>query len=240
MLVRFNKRTIVGGSTYAKDSEHDLANDLADQVVAAGNGVVVGLGEYSNEARYATDSSGTVTGLVGPDGTQYSEIHSARMNPVDAEGTRLGTIIPTSTAGTSGLFATKVLFTGSGSVVYDTLGGVADYANGRMIVPAGFRFCRVAYSVAFAANDVGWRGCRIKNSAGQNYGNQRMATVGLGATTNSQYTTPWIQIVESGGTAPNSINVGDYFELYPAQTSGGDLEAMADVASSWFSIELMR
>lgn len=76
MLVRFNKRTIVGGSTYAKDSEHDLANDLADQVVEAGNGVVVGFGAYSNEARFATDASGNVTGLVGADGKVHATLGS--------------------------------------------------------------------------------------------------------------------------------------------------------------------
>lgn len=70
MLVRFNKRTIVGGTTYSpEDGDVDLANDLADQVVAEGNGVVVGLGDYSNEARFATDASGNVIGLLGAGGS---------------------------------------------------------------------------------------------------------------------------------------------------------------------------
>lgn len=68
MLVRFNKRTIVGGTIYTPESgEVELANDIADQVVAAGNGVVVGFGAYSNEATLATDASGN-TVLVGPSG----------------------------------------------------------------------------------------------------------------------------------------------------------------------------
>lgn len=68
MLVRFNKRTIIGGTIYTPESgEVELANDIADQVVAAGNGVVVGFGAYSNEARIATDANGN-TVLVGPGG----------------------------------------------------------------------------------------------------------------------------------------------------------------------------
>lgn len=70
MLVRFNKRTIIGGTIYTPESgEVELANDIADQVVAAGNGVVVGFGAYSNEARLSTDLSGN-TVLVGAGGTE--------------------------------------------------------------------------------------------------------------------------------------------------------------------------
>lgn len=88
MLVRFNKRTIVGGTIYTPESgEVELANDIADQVVAAGNGVVVGFGAYSNEARFATDASGNVTGLVGPDGIPVIRIPSRPS--VTTEWTRL-------------------------------------------------------------------------------------------------------------------------------------------------------
>lgn len=215
---------------------------MADMLGKYGDTPGIGIDDTGFNIKGKKDASGN-TMLVEADGAAYTVIHSARMNPKDAEGSRLGTIIPTSAAGTAGLFATKVLFTGAESVIFDTLGGVADYANGRMIIPDGFRYCRVGYSMAFAANDVGWRGCRIKNSSGGNYGNQRIGTVGLGATTNSQYTSPWIMILPAGDSAisaPDSIGVGDYFELYPAQTSGGDLEAMADLASSWFHLELMR
>ncbi|MDO9007226.1 MAG: hypothetical protein Q8S73_05380 [Deltaproteobacteria bacterium] len=67
MLVKFNKRTIVGGSIYEKDSEEDIANDLADQVVRQGNGSVVGLGSMSQELHAATYANNN-TVLVGADG----------------------------------------------------------------------------------------------------------------------------------------------------------------------------
>lgn len=67
MLVRFNKRTIVGGTTYAKDAEEDIANDLADQVVRAGNGEVVGLGALSDEVSWRRNASGAYVWLT-PDG----------------------------------------------------------------------------------------------------------------------------------------------------------------------------
>jgi hypothetical protein len=64
MLVRFNKRTIVGGTTYTKDAEEDLANDLADQVVSDGNGEVIGLGEMSSEVSVQTDATTGARRLV--------------------------------------------------------------------------------------------------------------------------------------------------------------------------------
>lgn len=154
-------------------------------------------------------------------------IVAARMN---CDG--VATSIPTSTG--VGAFATKLLFN---SVVFDDLGTIADLVNSRMKIPAGYRFARVGYSVAFAVNGTGWRGCRIKNSLGANYGNMRIGAVAADATTNSIYTTPWIKI-SSPSSGPNTIAVGDYFELWPAQTSGAALDAGADLASSWFSLEL--
>ena len=150
---------------------------------------------------------------------------------MDAAG--VTTSIPNTASG-PGAFATKMMF---GTVNADTTGTIADIANGRMNIIAGFNFCRVGYTVAFDLNSVGWRGVRIKNSLGQNYGNQRLLAVASDATTNPSYTTPWLKISKVANAAPSTVMLGDYFELWPAQTSGGNLNAGADTASSWFHIE---
>lgn len=85
---------------------------------------------------------------------------------------------------------------------------------------------------------VGWRGCRVKNSAGSNYGNTRIPSAGDGATTNIGYVSPWIDI--STNSAPNSIAAGGYFEFYPSQTSGYSMLCGADLASSWVQLEVRR
>lgn len=210
----------------------------------------------------------------------------------------LSTVIPTSAA-LVGDFTTKQQFktiaVGGG---FDTTGTlIADTTNFRLNVIAGYKYCRVGYSIAFATpsiwaalttytlgqirkpvaggnyfyivttagtsgisepawgttvggttadgtvvwtchsvtEGVGWRGCRIKNSAGSNYGNQRMGAVSEGATTNASYMTPWLEI--AANSAPNKIAVGDYFDFWPAHTFGDDLASAADTASSWVSIE---
>lgn len=83
---------------------------------------------------------------------------------------------------------------------------------------------------------TGWRGCRIKNSTGANYGNLRLSTVGDGTTTNLFLATTWMRI--STNTAPDSIAPGGYFELYPTQTSGQPMTCGADTASSFAAIEI--
>lgn len=146
----------------------------------------------------------------------------------------VGTLIPNST-NPVGDYTTKCVFQG---LVYDTLGSVIDMVNSRLIIPSGFSFCRLTYNLAWGGNSVGWRGARVKNSAGQNYGNVRITSVGANASTNNNFVSAWISI--STNTAPDSIAAGDYFELWPAQTSGGDLLAGADAASSFISLELKR
>lgn len=146
-----------------------------------------------------------------------------------------GTTIPTST-NPVGDYTTKLVFQQSRR---DDLGTVIDLANSRMNIPAGFGQIRISYNLAWASNATGWRGCRVKNSAGSNYGNVRIPSVGASTTTNNNYVSPWITIQDTND-APEGIAVGSYFELYPAQTSGGDLVCGADAASSWFQVEIRR
>jgi hypothetical protein len=144
-----------------------------------------------------------------------------------------GTTIPNS-VNPAGDYTTILTFQ---SLVSDKRGDIIDLANNRLLVPHGFAWCRVLYNMAFAANATGWRGCRIKNSAGNNYGNVRIVSVGAGATTNVQCVTSWLIVSEVASLAPDQIQAGSYFELYPAQTSGGDLVCGADTASSFVQIE---
>jgi hypothetical protein len=95
----------------------------------------------------------------------------------------------------------------------------------------------VTYCVAFSGAASGWCGVRIKNAAGNNYGNRRVNFVAGDATTNPQYFTSWLEIKTDVSVAPDSIAIGDYVEFYPAQTSGYDAVAGADLASSWVMIE---
>lgn len=97
----------------------------------------------------------------------------------------------------------------------------------------------VTWTCHSASEGVGWRGCRIKDENGKNYGNQRISAVSSDATTKSIYTTPWLEIVPaySPTNAPNKIHVGAQMAVYPAQTSGDTLDAGVDLASSWFHIE---
>jgi hypothetical protein len=146
----------------------------------------------------------------------------------------VGTLIPNSVNG-AGDYNTKAIFQG---LVYDTLGTVIDMANSRLNVPSGFSFLRITYNIAWATNDIGWRGCRVKNSAGSNYGNVRIPTVGNGASTNNNFVSPWIAI--STNVAPDSVAPNSFFELYPAQNSGISLTAGVDLASSFVAMELRR
>lgn len=146
----------------------------------------------------------------------------------------VGTVIPNST-NPVGDYATRLVFQ---DTVIDTLGTIVDLANDRLLIPTGFAFCRLTYNLAWESNSTGWRGCRIKNSAGQNYGNVRIPSVGASASTNNNFTSAWIPITTN--IAPDSIAAGDYFSLYPAQTSGGNLLAGADLASSFVMLELRR
>lgn len=58
MLVRFIKRTDVLGRTYAADAEDDIDNDLAQQIEADGNGVIVGSGSRISVPHCSTDANG--------------------------------------------------------------------------------------------------------------------------------------------------------------------------------------
>lgn len=146
----------------------------------------------------------------------------------------VGTVIPTS-VNPAGDYTTKLDFQ---SEIRDDLGTVVDLANSRFVIPSGYSECRITYNLAWASNASGWRGMRVKNGAGNNYGNVRMISVGVGATSNNNYVSPWIPILSTGATAPDTINAGDYFEFWPAQTSGGDLLSGADLASSFVQIEI--
>ena len=145
-----------------------------------------------------------------------------------------GTTIPTSAAG-PGDFTTKLLFQ---TLIYDDLSTVVSMVDNRLIIPTGYRRCRINYCLAWDLNATGWRGCRIKNSVGSNYGNVRMPSVGAAASTNNSLVTSWINISSSVNVSPDTIQVGDYFEFWPAQNSGVSLICGADSASSWVSLEL--
>jgi hypothetical protein len=147
-----------------------------------------------------------------------------------------GTTVPTS-VNPVGDYTTKLIFQSS---VRDTIGNSLDLPNSRLIVPAGFARCRVSLNLAWGVNATGWRGCRVKNGAGQNYGNTRLLSVGASATTNTSFATSWLQIVQSGGAAPDSINAGDYFEFWPAHTAGVSLLCGADLASCFVQLEVSR
>lgn len=239
MLVRFNKRTIVEGMTYAKDSEHDLANDLADQVVRDGNGEVVGLGAVAHEVAAVTGPNGEQI-LTRSDGKPFLAVAKAFVGTGNAQyfTGSAGTAIPTST-NPVGDYTTKLQFMG---LVRDDIGTVVDMTNHRLIIPDGYSECRVIYNVAWAGDAVGWRGCRIKNDAGSNFGNVRILSVGASATTNTMCVTSWIKILPTGDSAiyaPNSIGVADAFSFWPAHTSTTTpLTCGADLASSFVQIEL--
>lgn len=157
-----------------------------------------------------------------------SPIATARMN---CAGTV--TSIPNTVSG-PGAFATKLLFN---SISYDTTGTIADLVNSQMNIIPGYAWCRIGYGCAFDVNAVGWRGVRIKNGVGGNYGNQRLSAVAADATTNSTFYTAWIMIVPGFATAPYSIQVNDVVNLWPAQTSGAALNAGVDTATSFLAIE---
>lgn len=221
--------------------------------------VLSGVSEYATRAEFPAIGAANALYLDQSNGLLYrwnvmtsayvgagDGIHFARMNPRDANDALAPTTFATSPVDSVGVYTDKLLFPGAPSVVADTVGGVADWENSRFVIPAGFKYCRVSYCLAFGvdttnrvASASGWRGCRIKNNGGGNYGNQRISAVSGYATTNSSYQSPWLLIVEppESSGAPNTIAVGDSLSLYPAQTSGISLPVGADLASSWFHIE---
>lgn len=96
MLVRFNKRTIVGGSVYEENSEHDLAIDLADQVVRDGNGLVVGLGAvYSPFGAYTVGPGATYSTIAAAVAAAGDRFRSRTMSPVTATFTNGSAIVTT-------------------------------------------------------------------------------------------------------------------------------------------------
>lgn len=108
--------------------------------------------------------------------------------------------------------------------------GTTVYLN----IPASATGTGVTVTATNAA--VGFRGMRVKNSAGTNYGNVRIpAILAANTTTNNNYTSPWITI--STNSAPDSIAPGDNFTFWPAQTSGATQLAGADAASSFVQLE---
>lgn len=105
-------------------------------------------------------------------------------------------------------------------------------------MPATATGTGVTVTVTNAA--VGFRGMRVKNQNGKNYGNVRIpAIAAANTTTNNNYTSPWIAIVDADAptNAPNRIAKGDYITFWPAQTSGAAQLAGADLASSFVQLE---
>ncbi len=147
MLVRFNKRTIVGGTIYTPESgEVELANDIADQVVAAGNGVVVGFGAYSNEASLSTDANGN-TVLVGA-----SANYDLTVTPSAATGAAIQAAI-------NGVYAL-----GGGTV---KLLPITYTLTAAIVTKPGVSIIGEGYAVAIASNvpedsEVLWRGTLLQ------------------------------------------------------------------------------
>lgn len=77
MLVKFRKRTQIGSTVYAHESEADLDNGTADQVIRMGLAYRIGSGERSVEAAFAFNSVGGVSGVLDPDGN----IITGRVHP---------------------------------------------------------------------------------------------------------------------------------------------------------------
>lgn len=134
-----------------------------------------------------------------------------------------------------GDFTTLLLF--NDAVIEDQSNLIVDVANSRLLVPPGAKFVRVSYSIAWAGNITGWRGCRIRNKFNHNFGNDRLLSVSAIATTNCKFSTSLLRVTGLLDYAPNTCAVDDYFQLFPAQTSGGDLNACTDTASTFFSLE---
>lgn len=72
MLVKFLKRSIIGGTIYEKDAEEDLNNDLADYLVENNFAKVIGFGTEADPSQgdtvtAQTNDDGSVS-LVGPNG----------------------------------------------------------------------------------------------------------------------------------------------------------------------------
>lgn len=144
-----------------------------------------------------------------------------------------GTLVPTGTA-----YNTKLAFQ---SIIKDTHGAIADLANSRLLVPAGYKYVRVTAVAAHAGNAVGYRACRCYQGRGAvpkltNRANMRLLSADGVVTTNPSIDTGWLEIDGS----PVGIQVGDYFTLYPAQTSGIDLLVGVDSASTWMQIEFRK
>lgn len=137
MLVRFNKRTIVGGSTYEKDSEQDLANDLADQVVRQGNGEVVGLGSVARELQWGAG------GVKNPSGGADIPL-PASQSLLSVTTVKLAANTVVATAGT-------IPFD---TVVRDDLGLFISAALG-IRIPATATQLRFSWDIAYSASTDG-------------------------------------------------------------------------------------
>lgn len=106
-------------------------------------------------------------------------------------------------------------------------------------MPATANGTGVTVTVTNAA--VGFRGMRVKNGTGKNYGNVRIpAIAAANTTTNNNCVSQWIAIVDTDAPtlAPNRIAKGDYLTFWPAQTSGAAQLAGADLASSFVQLEV--
>lgn len=213
MLVRFNKRTIIGGTIYSpEDGDVDIANDLADQVVAEGNGRVVGLGERSNEVSLSTDANNN-TVLVGADGEPiFSEIALWGVDEyVAGVAQETGQIIPSSTINNAAVGSALTWTT----VLFDTtVGGVWSAANpSRIVIPAGVKKAWLSGSVMFPPNATGARWIRLTTGATTAHMSNTLQPVSHGVASQTvQLSTGWIDVV-----------AGDYYELRAVQDSGSSL-----------------
>lgn len=222
MLVRFNKTTIVGGDTYSpEDGDVDIANDLADQVVAGGDGVIVGLGGRSKEAAFAFDGAGNVTGLVGPDGTVI-KIVSGEIATASGSATSLATGYTVGNPATAANMTAEVV---------DTDGALLDLANDYVVVPADATHVRVSANVLFAANATGKRYVALEQyfetistwTAVSGYYEERAAlssgatpisfTASLAPLTPAQFTRLRLGVGQDSGGAINCTLTGVSFEF---------------------------
>jgi len=103
--------------------------------------------------------------------------------------------------------------------------------NTRLTVPSGITKVKLKASVTFAGDTTGTRKIYIwKNSLSTHY-------VGKGYSTEDSPVSTGTYLHTS--TSVLEVIAGDYFEAFVAQTSGGDLDAIA-ANVTWFAMEIIE
>lgn len=254
MLVRFNKLTIVEGTIYAKDSEQDLANDLADQVVRDGNGEIVGLGAKSNEPSLTASPSGGTIYTAGGDRLLGKNGHPLFGTCTLVNGDGVGASVDTTIASAASGALTTYQKIALPSILVDT-DGAADTTNSQIIVPSWANYVRVVGHVSFPDQNVGaghasahlWRnnGTGPYTAAGTKWAS------GINAdrpTNEAHYhnrvyypqlaSAYYISALAYAGWIP-VMSVNEKWTLYAWQNSGGSVTTPAGV-ENWLTVDFAQ